>query len=196
MKSTIPAEIRERYERLKTSIDRYRHLFHVENIEEISPEALDSLKAELVEIETQYPELITPDSPTQRVAGAPLKGFAKVTHTVPQWSLNDAFEESDIREFDARIKRMLKTETGKEIDPSYTCELKIDGLHVVLEYKDGHLVTAATRGDGQVGENVTHNIRTIDSVPLRLQEPVSIIAEGEVWLSKKQLHQYVRSKAQ
>lgn len=187
MKAPIPQEVKDRYERLKASVDHYRHLFHVENIEEISPEALDSLKAELVAIENEYPSLISPDSPTQRVAGVPQAAFAKVTHKVPQWSLNDAFEESDIREFDARIKRMLKSETGKDISPSYTCELKIDGLHVVLEYTHGVLETAATRGDGYIGENVTHNIRTIDSVPLRLREDVSIIAEGEVWLPKEQL---------
>src|SRR5690606_32553163 len=153
----------------------------VENKEEISAEALDSLKAELVDLEKQYPSLVTPDSPSQRVAGEPLAKFEKVIHTVPQWSLNDAFDEEEIREFDARVKRMLKTETGKDISPAYMCELKIDGLHVVLEYKKGHLEVAATRGDGRVGENVTHNIRTIESVPLTLQEPVDIITEGEVW---------------
>lgn len=183
----IPKETRERYEKLKKSIHHYRYLFHVENKEEISPEALDSLKAELVAIEEQYPSLITPDSPSQRVAGEPLSKFQKVQHKVPQWSLNDAFDEEEIREFDARVRRMLKTETGKDISPAYTCELKIDGLHVVLEYVRGDLVTAATRGDGRIGENVTHNIRTIESVPLKLQEPVDIIVEGEVWLPKEQL---------
>ncbi len=187
MASEIPKKITDRYEKLKRSIHQYRYLYHVENKEEISPEALDSLKAELVAIEAEYPALITPDSPSQRVAGAPLAKFEKVVHKVPQWSLNDAFDEADIREFDARVKRMLKAETGKDIAPTYTCELKIDGLHVVLEYVSGKLVTAATRGDGQIGENVTHNIRTIDSVPLTLQSPADIIVEGEVWLSKQQL---------
>lgn len=187
MAAHIPQTTKDRYEKLKKSINHYRYLYHIENKEEISPEALDSLKDELVQIEAQFPSLITSDSPSQRVAGTALSKFEKVVHKVPQWSLNDAFEEEDIREFDARVKRMLKTETGKDIAPAYTCELKIDGLHVVLEYKDGVLVTAATRGDGKVGENVTHNIRTIDSVPLVLQEKVDLIAEGEVWLSKEQL---------
>ena len=187
MAEKIPAEITERYEKLKSSIHHYRYLYHVENKEEISPEALDSLKAELVSLEKEYPSLITADSPSQRVAGQPLAKFQKVTHKVPQWSLNDVFDETEIREFDARIKRMLKAETGKDINPVYTCELKIDGLHVVLEYINGALVTAATRGDGRVGEDVTHNIRTIDSVPLLLQEKINVIVEGEVWLSKKQL---------
>lgn len=187
MTDDIPQSIRVRYEKLKKSIHHYRYLFHVENKEEISPEALDSLKSELTHIENEYPSLITPDSPSQRVAGTALAKFEKVVHKVPQWSLNDAFDEKEIRDFDSRVKRMLKAETGKDISPSYTCELKIDGLHIVLEYVDGVLVTASTRGDGTVGENVTHNIRTIDSVPLVLQEKIDVIVEGEVWLSKDQL---------
>lgn len=187
MASAIPQKVHDRYEKLKKSINHYRHLYHVEDKEEISPEALDSLKDELVRLENEYPSLVTPDSPTQRIAGTALAKFQKVVHKVPQWSLNDAFTEEDIREFDARVKRMLKTETGKDTSPAYICELKIDGLHVVLEYVEGKLVTAATRGDGSVGENVTHNIRTIQSVPLVLVEPVSLIVEGEVWLSKEQL---------
>ena len=143
MAEKIPAEITERYEKLKSSIHHYRYLYHVENKEEISPEALDSLKAELVSLEKEYPSLITADSPSQRVAGQPLAKFQKVTHKVPQWSLNDVFDEIEIREFDARIKRMLKAETGKDINPVYTCELKIDGLNVVLEYINGALVMAA-----------------------------------------------------
>jgi DNA ligase (NAD+) len=185
-KTPSKAEV-DRYEKLKKSINEYRYAFHVENKEEISAEALDSLKHELVLIETEYPSLITPDSPSQRVAGAALSEFKKVIHKVPQWSLGDAFTEAEILEFDARVKRMLKSETGREVSPTYNCELKIDGLHVVLEYKKGLLVTAATRGDGSVGEDVTHNIRTIESVPLQLTEPVDLIAEGEVWLSKVQL---------
>jgi len=187
MLKRVPKGVEDRYQKLKESINRYRYLFHVENKEEISPEALDSLKAELVAIETAHPTLVTPDSPSQRVAGVPLSTFEKVVHKVPQWSLNDAFDEAEILEFDARVKRMLKTEVGADVQPSYTCELKIDGLHIVLEYIDGMLHTAATRGDGRVGENVTHNIRTIDSVPLQLEEPVSVIVEGEAWLSKNQL---------
>lgn len=185
--AVIPQRVKDRYEKLKKSINQYRYLYHVENKEEISAEALDSLKDELTDIERDYPSLITSDSPSQRVAGTALSKFEKVVHKVPQWSLNDAFEEEDILEFDARVKRMLKSETGKDIQPSYICELKIDGLHVVLEYVDGLMMTAATRGDGKVGENVTHNIRTIESVPLSLQEKVNIIVEGEVWLSKEQL---------
>ncbi len=179
--------IKERYEKLKKTIDHYRYLYHVEDREDISQEALDSLKNELVKIEEEYPELVTADSPSQRVAGEPLKEFKKVKHKVAQWSFNDAFDEDDIKNFDERVKRFIKSETGKDVNPTYTCELKIDGLKVVLEYVKGELKTAATRGDGKVGEDVTLNIRTIESIPLKLKEKVNAIVEGEVWLGKKSL---------
>ena len=183
----ISKKIIDRYEKLKITIDHYRYLYHVEDNEEISQEALDSLKNELVKIEDEYPELITTDSPSQRVAGEPLKEFKKVKHKVAQWSFNDAFDEEDIKNFDERVKRFIKTETGKDIEPTYTCELKIDGLKVVLEYVNGKLKTAATRGDGKVGEDVTLNIRTIESIPLKLKKDTTMIVEGEVWLGKKSL---------
>ncbi len=166
--------------KLREAIEKHRYNYHVLDKEEISAEALDSLKRELSEIEALHPELRSEDSPSNRVAGEPLKEFVKVEHKVPQWSFNDAFTEEDMRSFDARVKRLLP-----ERHPTYVCELKIDGLKVVLEYVKGVLVTAATRGDGKVGENVTMNVRTIESVPLRLQVPVDIIVEGEVWMSKK-----------
>ena len=182
----IPKEIHERYERLKASINTYRTLYHVHDTEEITPEALDSLKHELVTMEEEYPALITPDSPSQRVAGEPLPGFRKVKHTVPQWSLNDAFTPEDIREFDVRVRRFLAG-AFPDAAPSYMNELKIDGLKVVLTYEGGLLMTAATRGDGVVGEDVTHNVRTIESVPLSLPRPIDCVVEGEVWLGAKEL---------
>lgn len=178
-----PADIRARVEKLREVIQYHRHLYHVEDRQEISEASLDSLKKELYDLEQIYPELITPDSPTQRVAGKPLKEFAKVVHKVPQWSFNDAFTEDDIRAFVERVERFLEKE-GIQETPTFFCELKIDGLKVVLEYVNGILQTAATRGDGAVGEDVTLNIRTIESVPLRLREPVNCIVEGEVYLSK------------
>ncbi|HEY4486210.1 MAG TPA: NAD-dependent DNA ligase LigA [Candidatus Paceibacterota bacterium] len=187
MPKEVPQEKKERVLKLRETIDRYRYLYHIEDKEEISPEALDSLKDELARLEEEYPTLVTSDSPTQRVAGSPLPQFKKVTHQVSQWSFNDAFTEEDIREFDMRVKRFLREDVGKEIVPSYSCELKIDGLKVVLTYKKGVLETAATRGDGVVGEDVTHNVRTIESVPLRLREAVDIVVEGEVWLGKGEL---------
>ena len=182
----IPKVDRERYEKLKESINRYRRLFHVYDKEEISEQARDSLMQELSELEAKYPELVTPDSPSQRVGGTPLPQFKKVRHEIPQWSFNDAFSAEDLREFDARVKRFLRPSFG-EVQPSYVCELKIDGLKIVFTYEKGHLKTAATRGDGVVGEDVTHNIRTIESVPLSLSRPVDIVVEGEVWMSSKNL---------
>lgn len=182
----VPQETRARYEKLKESINRYRRAYHVYDREEIPESARDSLMHELAELEARYPALIAPDSPTQRVAGKPLSGFKKVRHRVPQWSFNDAFSSDDVREFDARVRRFL-ADAGIATAPTYVCELKIDGLKVVLEYEKGILKTAATRGDGIVGEDVTHNIRTIESVPLSLVRPVDITVEGEVWMSSANL---------
>ena len=182
----VPAEAQARYEKLKESISRYRRAYHVYDREEIPESARDSLMHELAELEVEYPALIAPDSPTQRVAGTPLPGFKKVRHKVAQWSFNDAFSPDDLREFDARVKRTLKGDFG-DAQPEYVCELKIDGLKIVFEYEKGILKTAATRGDGVVGEDVTHNIRTIESVPLSLSRPIDIIVEGEVWMSSKNL---------
>lgn len=181
-----PAAVVDRLEKLKAAIEKYRYEYHVLDTASISPEALDSLKHELVQIETQYPELVTPDSPSQRVAGKPLPEFSKVTHRVPQWSFNDAFSPEEMQDFDGRVKRFMKA-AKIEKDPTYTVEHKIDGLKIVIEYEKGFLKQAATRGDGKVGEDVTENVRTIESVPLRLTEPVDIIVEGEVWMGKSQL---------
>jgi DNA ligase (NAD+) len=184
----VSKETRERYEKLKSSINKYRTLYHVYDKEEISPEALDSLKHELTEMEEAHPELVTPDSPSQRVAGKPLPEFTKVRHKVTQWSFNDIFDEQELKDFDARVKRMLGVHEAIE----YVCELKIDGLKIIYEYEKGVLKTAATRGDGVVGEDVTNNIRTIDSVPLVLERPVDVIVEGEVWMSEKSLKEVNR----
>src|SRR4051812_20680278 len=108
----IPKDVRDRVAKLREAIDHYRYQYHVLNTLEISEEALDALKKELVDIETQFPELVTPDSPTQRVAGGIAEGFKKITHKVAQWSFNDAFSETDIREFDERVRRFYKSETG------------------------------------------------------------------------------------
>ncbi|MFZ2831963.1 MAG: NAD-dependent DNA ligase LigA, partial [Minisyncoccia bacterium] len=194
------SEAVERLASLRKTIEHHRYLYHVQNISEISPEALDALKHELVLIESAYPELITPDSPSQRVAGAPLKGFKKIKHTVEQWSFNDAFNAEEMHDFDVRVKNMLARqdfseknlggrdkEFSKKITPTYVCELKIDGLKVVLTYEKGLLVTAATRGDGVVGEDVTANVKMIESIPLSLTRKVSGVFEGEVWMAKSTL---------
>ncbi|MEK7133039.1 MAG: NAD-dependent DNA ligase LigA [Patescibacteria group bacterium] len=182
----IPKNIQAKYDKLKTAINHYRRLYHVYDKEEISADALDSLKRNLGDLEKQYPALIAPDSPSQRVAGEPLPFFTKVRHKVSQWSFNDAFTPEEIREFDTRVKRFLKPSFGDAL-PEYVCELKIDGLKIVLEYEKGLLKVAATRGNGEVGEDVTNNIRTIESVPLSLTRPIDIIVEGEVWMSSENL---------
>ncbi len=208
--SIIPktiSEARERLASLRKTIEHHRYLYHVLNKSEISPEALDALKHELVLIESAYPDLITPDSPSQRVAGAPLKGFKKVKHTVEQWSFNDAFSPEEMSDFDTRVKNMLARqnfsvknlgglakEIGKNVLPTYVSELKIDGLKVVLTYENGLLVTAATRGDGIIGEDVTANVKMIESVPLSLHEKVSGVFEGEVWMGKKTLERVNREE--
>ncbi len=185
--SKAPKEVIERLGNLRKAIDKHRYNYHVLDKDDISIEALDSLKEELAKIEQEYPDLVTPDSPSQRVAGVPLDKFIKVPHKIAQWSFNDAFSEGDMNDFDSRVKRMLGKEIGKDVAPTYTAELKIDGLKIVLEYEKGLLKTAATRGDGKVGEDVTMNIRTIESVPLKLNRDIDCIVEGEVWLPKSEL---------
>lgn len=175
-------EVIDRLNKLKETINHHRYLYHVLDKEEISEEALDSLKHELHLLEQKYPSLITPDSPTQRVGGKPLEQFVKVKHKVSQWSFNDVFSPEELFEFDQKIKRFLKG-----FKPTYTCELKIDGLKVILEYEKGVFIRAATRGDGVVGEDVTHNVKTIEAVPLRLNKEVDIVVEGEIWMRKSTL---------
>ncbi len=191
----IPQDARERAKKLREAIHRYRYLYHVEDREEIPASALDELKHELSELESKYPALVTPDSPTQRVAGKPLPGFKKIRHAIPQWSFNDVFSEEEFRQFDERVQKEVRKRFGADTRAEYTCELKIDGLKVVLTYEKGLLVSAATRGDGVVGEDVTMNVRTIDSVPLILERPIDVVVEGEVWMGKRALAALNKSRA-
>lgn len=190
--------IKERIERLKKLVNHHRYLYHVLDKQEISDAALDSLKKELADLEHQYPEFLTPDSPTQRVGGKPLPKFKKINHQVKQWSYDDVFSEEEVREFDERVKRFLTKEIGSgpgssassfgkpSFQVEYTCELKIDGFKIVLTYERGLLKTAATRGDGVVGEDVIQNVKTIESIPLKLEEEADVTVEGEIWMSKKE----------
>ncbi len=179
----VPKHIMARAHLLQKYIRAYRTEYHEKDASSISDDALDSLKHELVLLEEAYPELVTKDSPTQRVAGAPLKILSKVKHKIPQWSFNDIFTEEELHLFDERVRKILAKKFQKDVAPTYACELKIDGLKIVLTYRAGVLVLAATRGNGVVGENVTHTIATIPSVPLRLTRKVDIIAEGEVYMT-------------
>ncbi|HQF57574.1 MAG TPA: NAD-dependent DNA ligase LigA [Candidatus Magasanikbacteria bacterium] len=184
----VNKDLQQQVKKLHEQIDDLRYRYHVLNDPEVTDAMYEGMMEELRKIEEQYPELITADSPTQRVAGEPLEKFEKVIHSVPQWSFNDAFNEKEMEDWQDRILNYLEKQLGhRPKDLEYCCELKIDGLHIVLTYENGVLKTAATRGDGKVGENVTNNIKTIHSVPLRLREKVSLIVEGEVWLGSKML---------
>ena len=151
---------------MRDVINHHRYLYHVKDTQEISDAALDSLKHELFELEQQYPEFITPDSPTQRVGGKAVAGFEKVAHQTRMLSLEDAFVLEDMRKWEQRMKRVFPDRKYE-----YYFELKMDGMALSLVYDKGVLTTAATRGDGRVGENVTKNVKTIDAIPLRLKQP-------------------------
>ncbi len=186
--TSIPQGILERYEQLKQSLDYHRYQYHVLDQPTISDEAYDSLMRELLEIESTYPSLVTPDSPSQRVGAEALREFKKVKHDVSQWSFDDCFDFQELSLWDERVRRLIVKEPSLHGEPvEYCCELKIDGLKIILTYRNGLFVQGATRGDGDVGEDVTENIRTIKSIPLRLSRPVDIIAVGECWLPKKAL---------
>ncbi|OGY46380.1 MAG: hypothetical protein A2840_00755 [Candidatus Buchananbacteria bacterium RIFCSPHIGHO2_01_FULL_47_11b] len=181
------ADAKKRIDKLVAQIDDLRYRYHVLNDPQVTDEVYDSLTRELRELEQRYPEFRRLDSPLQRIGGKPLDKFKKVQHEVRQWSFNDVFEPQELVDWETRITKLLEKQTGKKPKLEYVCELKIDGLHVVLTYRDGLLVQAATRGDGIIGEDVTQNIKTIHSIPLRLRQSINLIAEGEVWLSEVQL---------
>ncbi len=159
------SEAATRIEKLRELINDYRYHYHVLDESTMSEAAADSLKHELSQLEEQYPDLITPDSPTQRVAGVALDKFAKITHRTRMISLNDVFNRDEV---EAWVKRMDKLLPGTEHE--FFCDIKMDGLACALTYEDGRLVQAVTRGDGQVGEDVTLNVRTIENIPLELRK--------------------------
>jgi DNA ligase (NAD+) len=169
---------------LRTLIDRANRQYYVRDNPEITDAEYDALFRELVELETQYPELVTPDSPTQRVGGPPSDAFAKVTHRTPMLSLANAFEREEVREFDKRVHRALG-----DLRVEYVTELKIDGLAMSLLYDQGRYKIGATRGDGYVGEDVTPNVKTIPSVPLSVtipaEFPQTFEVRGEVYMPKR-----------
>lgn len=188
MKEHIPTEAQNRYEKLIDMINHHIYLYHVQDAPEISDEAYDSLLRELVVLETQYSSLQRIDSPTQRVGGTPLVEFKKVKHAMRQWSYDDCFGSDGLKKWDEKVRRMIEKETtlvGEKIE--YCCELKIDGLKMILTYKDGVFVQGATRGDGEIGEDVTHNLKTIKSIPMKLPKPIDITVVGECWFSKEEL---------
>ncbi len=178
------AEKKERAAALRRLIDHYRYQYHVLDRQEISDAALDSLKHELYLLEQENPELIVPESPTQRVGGKPLAKFRKVEHAVPMLSIEDVFAFEELRAWRERIAKLAP----KPIE-SYYCEIKMDGLAMSLVYEDGVLASGATRGDGRYGEDVLTNLRTIEAIPLRLREP----EEPEIEAFLKRYHGRVRA---
>jgi DNA ligase (NAD+) len=183
----ISKETKKRLKQLREEISHHQNLYHVKDTPKISDEAYDSLLKELVFLEKKYPEFDNDTSPSKRVGGRPSEGFKKITHKVRQWSLDNVFTFEELKGWESKVYRVLEREF--EIKPaklSYCVELKIDGLKAVLTYKNGKFISGATRGDGVVGEDVTHNLRTIGSVPLNLRKKIDLTVSGEVWLSHKE----------
>lgn len=170
---------------LSDELRHHEYLYHVKDAPEISDYEFDQLMNELKRLEAQFPDLVQPDSPTQRVGGRPVSDFAKVPHHPPMLSLDNAYNEQDLREFDRRVRDLAG---GEPV--GYVCELKIDGLSISLRYENGLFVQGATRGDGENGEDVTENIKTIGSIPLRLDPalaPPTLIVRGEIYMEKRVL---------
>lgn len=170
---------KSRVQELRDLLNQYGYEYYVLDQPSVPDAEYDKLMNELIEIEESFPELKTADSPTQRIGGQVLDAFEKVQHQTSMLSLGNAFNEEDLRDFDRRVRQAVEDEF------SYVCELKIDGLAVSLRYEDGYLVLGATRGDGTTGENITENLKTIRSIPLRIKEPLSMEVRGEAFMPRK-----------
>ncbi len=184
--SKIPTDAKERAHTLAALIAYHQKRYHEEDAPEISDEAYDSLVSELLALRTQYPALADAFVAVDAVGGRPDDAFAKVKHRVRQWSFDNVFTDAELIAWEERLMRVLEKEGLVKEKVSYVSEHKIDGLKVVLEYEKGILVRAATRGDGEVGEDVTHTVRTIRDIPHTLTMPVTLIAVGEVWLGEEE----------
>ena len=164
MRFDMSKAIEKRIEELRVEIRRHDYLYYVENMPAVSDREYDALFAELKQLEAAHPELVRADSPTQRVSGEPLEGFKTVRHTMPMLSMDNTYSEEELRAFDTRVAKGLGSK-----DYRYVVETKIDGVAVSLRYEDGQLVLGTTRGDGEQGDDITANVRTIQSVPLKLE---------------------------
>jgi DNA ligase (NAD+) len=164
---------------LHQQLNQYSYEYYVEDNPSVPDSEYDRLMNELIALEKEHPEWITPDSPTQRVGGEPLKAFTKVTHDLPMLSLGDVFSEEELLDFDRRVRQAVGD------DVTYVCELKIDGLAVSLTYEKGEFVLGATRGNGTIGEDITNNLKTVRSLPLVLPEPIDIEVRGEAYMPKR-----------
>jgi DNA ligase (NAD+) len=176
----------ERIQKLSAEINKLRFEYHVLDKPDATDIVYDSLMKELRELEEKFPEYKSIDSPTQRIGGQPLDKFKKVLHKTRQWSFNDAFSFEEIKSWEERMKRII-TKTHNPFQLDYVCELKIDGLKVILTYEKGNFISGATRGDGLIGEDVSENLRTIFNIPLKLKQDISCIVVGECFMGKKEL---------
>ncbi len=184
--------------RLRAEIEQHNIRYYVHDDPSVPDAEYDALMRDLQALEAEHPELVTPDSPTQRVGAAPLAEFGSVRHAVPMLSLGNAFDEEDVRAFDKRVADTLRGAglLGLDQQVEYFCELKLDGLAISLRYEEGRLAQAATRGDGQTGEDVTANIRTIKGVPLRLHgAPRVLEVRGEVLMNRAEFERLNRTQA-
>src|SRR5215471_17143634 len=174
--------LEKRAEELRRQIDHHNYLYYQQAKPEISDRDFDRLLEDLKKLEEAHPELMTPDSPTQRVGGQPIEGFVTVRHREPMLSIDNTYNAGELREFDRRVRKLLGSQPV-----TYVVELKIDGVAISLTYEDGLFTVGATRGDGEQGDDVTHNLKTIGGLPLRLRTkspPALFEARGEVYMTR------------
>ena len=181
-------DVKVRINELVTILNDANYNYHVLDNPTITDQEFDKYLRELITLEEKYPELVLDNSPTQRIGGVVLDSFKKVKHAIPMMSLGDIFNEEEVRDFDRKIRA-----TG--VKPKYVCELKIDGLSVSLHYEKGRLVTAATRGNGTIGEDITHNVKTIKTIPLTINEAIDIEVRGEIYMAKETLKKVNEERA-
>ncbi|WP_078550239.1 NAD-dependent DNA ligase LigA [Litchfieldia alkalitelluris] len=186
----VKEEAQKRVQELHDLLHQYNYEYHVLDKPSVSDAEYDRLMQELKSLEEQFPEMLTSDSPSVRVGGQILDAFNKVEHRTPMLSLGNAFNETDLRDFDRRAKQAV----GEDV--SYVCELKIDGLAVSLRYEQGFFVQGATRGDGTIGEDITENLKTVRSIPLKMKQPHSLEVRGEVFMPKKSFESLNKAKAE
>jgi DNA ligase (NAD+) len=176
----------QRIEELRNLLEKHRVLYHVHDAPIISDEVYDSLMKELSALEEKFPEADSVLSPTKRIGGYVLPAFTKVTHEIKQWSFDNVFSFEELSDWEERNMTLLRKK-GFTALPTYIAELKIDGLKIILTYEKGKLIRGATRGNGEVGEDITENVKTIRSIPLVLPEPLSMTVIGEAWIKKNDL---------
>lgn len=180
-------DVQKRIEKLREAVDDYRYRYHVLNDPEVTDTIYESLMDELRGLEEVYPQFQSPNSPTVRIGGVALDEFVKTVHKQRQWSFDDLFDYEGLVKWDEKVKRFATKAGFSEKEVTYCCEIKIDGVKMILTYENGEFVRAATRGDGKVGEDITENVRTIQSVPLVLDQKIDITVVGEAWLPESEL---------